>query len=184
MEKVFTQSTHSRMSHQKSEVTSSIRVESNFNQYMQFELVSIHLYRSLIWYVAMEYFLGGLCTLNFVKLFLTSHPPQSNSPCDDHICQNLIRTPTVTKRMIGMDLSLCLLSNSCVCTEHIWVFSTSFKYLTSQVREELYVLLLCILLCAIWNAHKENATPRNFFGEDLRPSHHTALSCASFIFEI
>ena len=52
--------------------------------------------------------------------------------------------------MIGMDLSLCLLSNSCLCTDHIWVFSTSFKYLTSQVREELYVLLLCILLCAIW----------------------------------
>ena len=46
----------------------------------------------------------------------------------------------------------------------------------------MFCFYACILLCAIWNAHKENAPPpRNCFGEDLRPSHQTALSCASFI---
>ena len=39
-------------------------------------------------------------------------------------------------------------------------------------------ITLCNLECT---QRKCPPPPRNFFGEDLRPSHHTALSCASFI---
>ena len=83
--------------------------------------------------------------------------------------------------MIGMDLSLCLLSNSCLCTDHIWVFSTSFKYFNSQVRGKTvcYVAMhvtLCTLGCA-----QSKYPPPTFLGEDLGPSHSTAVSCTSFI---